>query len=194
MPEANPLEPASREILLEVANGITLRPLRAEDAEAYAALIEDSRAELGRWMPWANHTHTPDEVRTFIAKVDERRAQVGGETTFAILVEGSAAGIVDMHEPSPSHDMASIGYWLGTRFTGRGIMTRSVERFVRFVFEAHPIHRLELYSAVDNVRSRRVAERAGFAFEGILRERLKFDDRYLDAALYARFAPRAASE
>jgi len=180
-------------VVLEVDEGVTLRPLRAEHAEAYAALIEDSRAELGRWMPWADHSHTPDDVRAFIARVDERRAQVEAETTFAILVEGAPAGIVDMHEPSAIHDMASIGYWLGTRFTGRGIMTRSVGRFVTFVFKVHPIHRLELYAAVDNVRSRRVAERAGFAFEAILRDRLKFKEQYLDAALYARFPPRVAS-
>ena len=66
-------------------------------------------------------------------------------------------------------------------------MTKSLDRFSKFVFEAHGIHRLELYAAVDNVKSRRVAERAGFAFEAILRKRLKFGEEYLDAALYVRF-------
>lgn len=172
---------------LEVAPGILLAPLRAEHVGVYAELIDESRAELGRWLPWVSNSHGPDDVRAFIATVDERRLRTATETTFAIVVDGEPAGMIELHDPSRAHGLASVGYWLGTRFTGRGIMTKSLDRFSKFVFEAHGIHRLELYTAVDNVKSRRVAERAGFAFEAILRERLKFGEGYLDAALYVRF-------
>jgi ribosomal-protein-serine acetyltransferase len=172
---------------LEVAPGILLVPLRTEHAGAYAELIDESRAELGRWLPWVSHSRGPDDVRAFITTVDERRVRTASETTFGIVVDGEPAGMIELHEPSRALGLASVGYWLGTRFTSRGIMTKSLERFSTFVFEAHGIHRLELYAAVDNVKSRRVAERAGFTFEAILRERLKFGEEYLDAALYARF-------
>jgi ribosomal-protein-serine acetyltransferase len=172
---------------LRSAPGIRLAPLRAKYAGAYAELIDESRAELGRWLPWVSSSRGADDVRAFIATVDERRLRRATETTFAIVVDGDPAGIIDLHEPSRVHKFASVGYWLGTRFTGRGIMTKSLDRFSKFVFEAHGIHRLELYAAVDNVKSRRVAERAGFAFEAILRDRLKFGEEYLDAALYVRF-------
>jgi len=172
---------------LEVAPGILLAPLRTEHAGAYAELIDESRAELGRWLPWVSHSHGPEDVRAFITTVDERRERAA---TFGIVVDGAPAGMIELHEPSRALGLASVGYWLGTRFTGRGIMTKSLERFATFVFEAHGIHRLELYAAVDNVKSRRVAERAGFTFEALLRERLKFGEEYLDAALYVRF-PKA---
>jgi ribosomal-protein-serine acetyltransferase len=172
---------------LEVTPGILLAPLRAKYADAYAKLIEESRAELGQWLPWVSHSRGPDDVRTFIATVDERRRGTVAETTFAILVDDRPAGIIDLHEPSRVHNLASVGYWLGTRFTGRGIMTKSLVHFSEFAFEAHGIRRLELYAAVDNMRSRGVAERAGFTLEAILRDRLKFHEDYLDAALYVRF-------
>jgi ribosomal-protein-serine acetyltransferase len=173
---------------LEVAPGISLTPLRGEYAVALAAVIYESREEIGRWLPFARTSQGPGDVLAFIATVDARRANMPAETTFTILVDDEPAGLVEMHDPSRVHNLASVGYWLGTRFTGRGIMTKSLVRLSEFVFAVHGIHRLELYAAVDNVRSRAVAERAGFTFEAILRDRLKFDDDYFDAALYARFA------
>jgi ribosomal-protein-serine acetyltransferase len=173
---------------LEVAPGIRLSSLRAEHAVALAALVDESREELGRWLPFVRFSHGPADILAFIEIVDERRARTSAEMTFTILADGSPAGVIEMHEPSRVHNLASVGCWLGTRFTGRGIMTMSLNRLSAFAFEAHGIHRLELYAAVDNVKSRRVAERAGFTFEAILRERLKYHEQYLDAALYVRFA------
>ena len=174
-------------IELPVDERLRLKPLVAEYADALDAVIAESRAELARWLPWVEAHRGPDDLRAYIALVDERRSRALAETTFAIFYDGAPIGAIELHGPTGLHDVTSVGYWLGTGFTGRGIMTKSLVRFSDFAFEAHEIRRLELYAVVDNLKSRRVAERAGFTFEAVLRNRLKLGGDYLDAALYARF-------
>src|SRR6266511_3061044 len=78
-----------------------------------------------------------------------------------------------------------VGYWLARGARGRGAMTRAVRVFSRWVLDTLPIERLAILAAVENARSRAVAERAGFTFEGVLRSYIVFKDGRHDAAAYS---------
>ena len=171
---------------MTVDDRLRLEPLVSAHVDVLDPLIRESRSELAPWMPWAAEYRGAEDLRAFVAGVESRRAVNPAETAFAIFLDSAAVGTIGLHAAG-AHNLYSVGYWLGTRYTGRGIMTRAVDRVAEFAFDAHGIHRLELYTVVDNEKSRRVAERAGFIFEGILRNRLELGGRYLDAALYARF-------
>ncbi len=47
------------------------------------------------------------------------------------------------------------------------------------------MHRITIRARTDNVRSRAVAERLGFTFEGVMREALLVQEDHHDAALYS---------
>jgi RimJ/RimL family protein N-acetyltransferase len=64
-----------------------------------------------------------------------------------------------------------VGYWLGGRARGRGHATRAVRLICTWGFETLGLERIELQAAVDNPASQRVAERAGFTREAVLRSR-----------------------
>ena len=161
--------------------------MHAGFADACAAHAERDLERLGRWLPWVHQGRTPDDVRTYVATVEERRARDLGDN-YAIVVDGEFAGCVDIHDVNRGHGCAAVGYWLGSAYGGRGIMTRALLRLVELGFTHHRIHRLELFAAVANTPSRAVAERAGFSLEAVLRDRLWAPHGYDDAALYARIA------
>jgi ribosomal-protein-serine acetyltransferase len=168
-------------------DGITLAPLAAADAAEYAAAAAADRERLARWFAWAKERPDPENVGAFIASLRERRANGTGEE-FAIRVKGAFAGAVGLHSVFRVHAVGALGYWLSSRFGGRGVMTRAVEAVAAYAFGEYALHRLEILAAVGNMPSRAVAERAGFAFEATLRERLRAPHGYDDAALYARIA------
>jgi ribosomal-protein-serine acetyltransferase len=168
--------------------GITLAPLGASDAAEYAAAAAADRERLARWFVWAKERPDPENVGAFIATLRERRANATGEE-FAIRVSGAFAGTVGMHSVFRVHAVGALGYWLSSRFGGRGIMTRAVEAVAAYAFGDYALHRLEILAAVGNAPSRAVAERAGFTLEATLRERLRAPHGYDDAALYVRLAP-----
>lgn len=162
---------------------LVLELLGSQHVASGTALIDRSRAELIRWMPWAE---TSDEAayREFVARVESDRqgdSQAGG-AAYALLVDGAFAGCVDFHDQIPAERSTQIGYWLGTPFWGRGWMTKSVTALVALAFADLGLRRIEILADAENVRSRRVAERAGFVLAAIRRRWIAGSER--DEAVY----------
>ena len=63
-----------------------------------------------------------------------------------------------------------IGYWTAPWARGRGVMTSAVRLLAKWSFEEFELRRIELIIAVENAGSNRVAEKAGFTNEGVLRQ------------------------
>jgi ribosomal-protein-alanine N-acetyltransferase len=81
---------------------------------------------------------------------------------------------------------ASLGYWLGVSFVGRGYMTNAVQTLATFCFTELDLHRLEAACLPVNSASIRVLERSGFRREGLARRYLKINGVWQDHFLYAR--------
>lgn len=79
---------------------------------------------------------------------------------------------------------ADIGYWIDVDAQGRGLVTRAAKVLVSQLHDDCGIGRLEIRAAVENVRSRAVAERLGFTLKGKLRAAQVVGERAYDVALY----------
>ncbi len=174
--------------MIRIDDDVELVPFHAGFAAAVAGHAERDRKRMGRWLAWIERGRTDADVRAYAATVEERRA-LGLGDNYAILVAGAFAGAVDIHDVNRDHAVAALGYWLGSGYGKRGIMTRAVHAVTDLAFTQHRIHRLEVFVSVDNRASRAVAERAGFTLEATLRERLWAPQGFDDAALYVRLAP-----
>ena len=58
-----------------------------------------------------------------------------------------------------------IGYWVRTSLVGNGYVSECVAQLTRLCFERFDARRVEICASADNLRSRRVAELAGFRCE-----------------------------
>jgi RimJ/RimL family protein N-acetyltransferase len=86
-------------------------------------------------------------------------------------VLGAVGYAVKPHDPG----VAEIGYWLAPEARGRGAATRALRLLSSWALRELPIARLQLTTDVENDASQRVATRAGFTREAVLRA--WFDDR-----------------
>ncbi|KAA8741703.1 GNAT family N-acetyltransferase [Corynebacterium tuscaniense] len=123
--------------------------------------------------------YTEDHLREFLA------APPTGVRRYAIVLDERYAGNVELR--SMSDDVANLGYTTAPWARGRGIMTQAV-RIVTQGAHEEGVHRVELRAAVHNHASRRVAQRAGFTFEGISRHAELLRGTYNDVALYSHLA------
>jgi RimJ/RimL family protein N-acetyltransferase len=75
-------------------------------------------------------------------------------------------------------------YWTRTSFTCKGVATSAACLVARIAFEDLNLIRLSIPMQVDNLASRRVAEKLGAVFEGVLRSQHLTPSGPVDRAMY----------
>jgi ribosomal-protein-serine acetyltransferase len=103
---------------------------------------------------------------------------------FVVLYNGEVAGDISLKEINWSIKSAEIGYWLGSAYTGKGIMTRAVRSMLDYAFNDLGLHKVEIWAAEENVKSRRVPERLGFVQEGTRRDDELIGGKYITMVIY----------
>jgi RimJ/RimL family protein N-acetyltransferase len=91
-------------------------------------------------------------------------------------------------EPDWQHRRAEVGYWLGCDARGLGHATRAVRLICAWGFLALGLERIDLLAATGNAASQRVAERAGFTREGVLRSYMRGRDGRQDMVAFGLLA------
>ena len=128
------------------------------------------------------HPYTRTDADWWIAHV---RTQ-WPPTNFAIVVDGEAAGGIGfIPQEDVSRRSAEIGYWLGEAYWGRGIATDAVRAVTTHIFATFDICRIYATVFESNPASARVLEKAGFVYEGRMRQAVTKNGHRLDALMYA---------
>jgi RimJ/RimL family protein N-acetyltransferase len=144
--------------------GVVLRPWRIEDVPAVTAACQDP--EIARWLAFVPDPYTEEDARFYvedcIAAADDRKpfAITDAET-------GEVIGSIEMriNRMQTGH----VGYWLAAEARGRGLTTAALRVLSRWAIKDLGLGRVELVTDPDNIASQRVAEKAGFQREGVLR-------------------------
>jgi RimJ/RimL family protein N-acetyltransferase len=164
---------------------LVLRLPRDADAPAIAAACADP--EIARWIP-VPVPYRLEDARAFVAFTAEGWSS-GREPTFVIAdaADGALLGTLAFHRRPDEPGKAAVGYWLAPGARGQGAATGAVLLAVRWAFGIEPaLVRMELLTLVGNEASGRVALRAGFTREGVLRRYLPFRGELMDAVMFAR--------
>jgi RimJ/RimL family protein N-acetyltransferase len=163
---------------------IAIRPFVLGDIpRLYDAIIE-SMESLSAWMPWCHPGYTIADTQNWVRTQTAAFAR-GDEYAFAVIDgHDRLVGGCTIKQVVRTDRYANIGYWTRLSCIGKGVATKAVMLAVAWAFANTDLHRLEILAAVENTASRRVAEKAGARFEGILPGRLWLQDRMHDAAMY----------
>jgi len=167
--------------LLDLGDGVEIRVLAPGDADEAFALVDAERERLRQWMPWVDATASAADTRTFIETTRASQTDLDG---LGIYVGGAYVGGIGLRvEPLNRH--AEIGYWIGSAWEGRGLVTRACRALIRHAFDELKVHSIEIRVAPHNVRSRAIPERLGFTQEGVQREAGRTDGQgFVDLILY----------
>ena len=91
-----------------------------------------------------------------------------GREAFAILLDGAFAGFAVAVGIDRTTKTVELGYAVAPHARGRGVASETLRQLSDWAF-AQGMERLELHISHDNEGSQRVAERAGYVREGLLR-------------------------
>lgn len=167
---------------------IYLRAPQWSDYREWADLRSRSREFLTPWEP----TWAPDDLtrhayrrrlRRYISEVRNDQAypffifrQHDGALIGGITISGVRRGV---------QQYASLGYWAGQPFAGRGHVKAAVRAIIPYVFEDLRLHRLQAACLPDNEPSKAVLLNCGFQQEGYARGYLRIAGVWADHLLFA---------
>ncbi|PWR19841.1 GNAT family N-acetyltransferase [Zavarzinia compransoris] len=170
---------------------IELRAPVAGDFEQWSALRAESRDFLTPWEPlWPADDLTRNAFRHRLRRYAREAREDAGYTLFLFSRgEGLLLGGITLSNVRRGVTQScALGYWMGKRYAGRGLMTEAVRGITVHVFETLRLHRIEAACLPSNQPSRAVLRRAGFSEEGMARQYLRINGQWRDHLLFAMLA------
>jgi ribosomal-protein-alanine N-acetyltransferase len=163
-----------------------MRPFRPSDAPSLAMHANNIKI-------WRNvrdafpHPYTEEDAQGFI----ERALEFHPLRHFAIVIDGAVCGGTGIHPQDDIYShVAEVGYWVSEVHWGKGIMSKALNQLVEYGFEELDIQKViaRIYSS--NKASARVAEKAGFVLEAVLKGEVIKQGTLMDEHRYARWRER----
>lgn len=160
---------------------VRLRAFDHGDNDAIAKAYND--ADVLRWF-WSD---TAERSATGFLRRQAGAWERGEWASFAICEsEGPCVGAVFL-EPR-ERGICDIGYWLLPDGRRRGLAARATRLVAEWALRMPEVARVQLWTEPENAASQRVAERAGFRREGVLRAYGEREGRRVDAVFYSLIA------
>lgn len=161
----------------------TLRPFRKGDEASLMKNI-NNRA-IARNTLRIPYPYKLKDARWWInrnLKLNKQKRK--SEINFAIEINEEVVGGIGL-DKIYGH-CAEIGYWLGKKYWGRGIMTAAVKLVTKYGFEKLGLRRIYAFAFLFNKVSAAVLKNAGYKYEGKLRKHVQKDNKFLDDLLFAK--------
>jgi RimJ/RimL family protein N-acetyltransferase len=172
---------------------VALRPWRDQDIPAKFRLFSDAETLRFSWAETDAYT----EVDAWASHAADKRAWAEGTSAEFACTEpaddGAIIGGASIYDIEAAVGRASVGYWVAAHARGRGVATHAVELLARWAFEELAVVRLQLTCGPDNPASQRVAAKAGFTREALLRSHLRFKGGRRDTVVFSRLAEERKS-
>jgi ribosomal-protein-alanine N-acetyltransferase len=168
---------------------LTLRPLRFRDRKSWLELRSRNRTWLTPWEATTPILEEQKNLPTYFEMVafHRREGRAGRSFSFAIWFDGKLIGQITLGGVSyGAYRGGHIGYWIDEAHANKGLTTRAVREVARFGFAELRLHRIEIALRPENGASKRVAEKAGFTFEGLRPRYLHIDGGWRDHIVFVK--------
>ncbi len=184
-----------------IADGeLLLKPLRMRDKAAWEEVRARNRAWLDPWeatrpiingrpdseltLPsdfsmvrqYAREARALRSISLGLWSLERNKPRFIGQITLGGIVFGAMRG-------------AHIGYWIDQKYAGRGLTTRAVTAITEYGFSELALHRIEINLRPENLASEKVAQKAGYSFEGVRLRYLHINGEWRDHLTYIKENP-----
>lgn len=170
-----------------LGDGAGLGPLEPWHAEEFASSVAQARDHLAPWIPFAHTITDVETARGFLQRFADSHAS-DTRHLYGIWLDGRLVGGLMFPTFDRRSGICEIGVWLSPQAQGRGLMTRAARELVDWAIRMRGMSRVEWHTDPRNERSRSVAQRLGFTYEGVRRSSHVVADERQDAEVWALLA------
>lgn len=146
-------------------------------------LVDSDREYLNTWLPWPPSIKKIDDTKSFIKSSILDFAE-GKSMVCAIEYREKIVGVVSYNKILNSLKKVEIGYWLSSKYRGKGIITKSVECLINYAFDRLGMEKVQIAVATKNYPSQNVCKRLGLKSEGVIKNFENLHGKIVDAIIY----------
>lgn len=143
--------------------------------------------KIVRFLTW-NPKSTVDEVKIMLQEWISEYQKTDAFYKWGICLKGNSEkviGVIGVCNLEDEVGRAEISFCLSKEYWNQGIMTEALQQIIFFLFESEGYNRIEAECCVKNMGSRRILEKAGMRYEGILRKSAKLNAGICDMMWYS---------
>ncbi len=160
-----------------------IRKWKLSDAAALAAAVSNEKI-LDNLRDGLPYPYTEQDGEDYIS--DMLSAKEDETFAFAITADNKVIGSIGVFRQENIHRRtAELGYYISEEYWGKGIMTEAVKQICEYVFSKSDIIRIYAEPFAYNAASCRVLEKAGFQYEGTLKNNAVKNGKVIDMKMYS---------
>ncbi len=161
---------------------LILRPLRIEDGPA----IQEGahHPDVARMTIRIPHLYPDGAAEKWIAE-HQRDWEAEKQLTLGICdrEEDQVRGVVHVYIDADNNH-AELGYWVAVPWQGKGFATEASGALMQYCFDELAFNKVHAHCMATNPASSRVLENIGMKREGVLRQHIRKDSRFVEAVFY----------
>ena len=159
---------------------IVLRPMVKKDEKRIAELANDKTISEFTHVPYP---YDLAKAREFIKKSNERMKKKE-EYHFAITLNDDFIGTIGIIDIVKRDNYGETGYWLGKPYRGQGYVSEACKLILDFSFKKLKFHKMVIMCAKENKGSKKIIDKMGAKFGGVLRAHGFVGGKYKDMLYY----------
>lgn len=173
---------------------LLIRPPKLGDGIAVNAAILESYDVLHEFVEWAKVKPSTEETEEHIRLAAANWILKKNEEPYLELylfdkTSGEFIGGSGFHHMNWSVPSLETGYWIRTSRQGEGLMTEATNAISQYAFKQLKAKRIAITCDVDNIRSKKIAERLNYSLEGVLKShrRKPISGELSDTLIFAKY-------
>ncbi|MBP6948739.1 MAG: GNAT family N-acetyltransferase [Candidatus Pacebacteria bacterium] len=166
---------------------LTFKPLELKDARLCFDNLEEnviyfSSGTLKKEFDYLTFKKYLEDHKKII-----KEEKIGNRATFLILNKNKEyIGRCSINRFDKKNNSAKISLSIKEEFWGNGYGSEALNFLCKTAFTKFKLHRLQYGTYSYNERSKKLAEKNGFIYEGTLRDDKKIGNKYYDVLIYSK--------
>lgn len=149
-----------------------LRLISEKDVFPFYALVSNNKNRISNYFP--KTTRANSSIDNTVLYIGQKINQAEAKESFCFVIEDTEnkrlAGAVFLKNFDWSVPKCELGYFADKEYEGKGIISHALKEIIHYSFHVLKLNKLFLRTAIDNIKSKKLAENNGFHEEGILRK------------------------
>ncbi len=144
-----------------------------------------SNNEVTKYLSWPTHKSLED-TQEFIYQITQSYIDAQPSSWgIELKSESKIIGTIGFLYWDIENKRTEVGFVLSKDYWRKGLMTEALIEIVKFAFLMMDVNRIEARTLLDNIASQSLLEKNNFLYEGILREYIYFNNKFLDVKLFS---------